>query len=397
MLTVAIAKGAAPREKPYKIADEKGLYLYVAPTGLKSLRMKYRFGGKEKLLVLGTFPELGLGDARNLRDDARQQIRNNVDPAAARRRTVEGKTFEEFARDWHRRKAPSWSAAHARDVLGSLERDVFPAIGAMPIGAIETPEIHALVQAIEERGAVETAGRVLQRISLVFARAIGMGAAKADPAGVVRKALEGQRTKRKQPARTKLDQARLVLAATERAAGGRHVKAASMLLALTAVRPGVVRGAAWTEMEDLDGPEPIWRVPAARMKLTVARKGDSENEHVVPLSRQAVQLLLELRGAAGADALLFPGRRRGQPIGKNAIADLYRRAGHSGRHVPHGWRAAFSTIMNERHRGDRGAIDLALAHTPKDKVEAAYNRAEHLGRRRELFQEWADLLTSKIA
>ena len=196
----------------------------------------------------------------------------------------------------------------------------------------------------------------------------------------------------------KLDLARHALAAIEAAEAEPRTRRASRLLALTVVRPAVVRGAAWSEFEGIDwstgaAEAPVWRVPPARMKLVLSRKDDEAFEHVVTLSSQAVALLLEIRAAAAAGPLLFPNRddpRR--PIGKNALGDLYARAGLAGRHVPHGWRAAFSTIMNERHRGDRQVIDLALAHTPKDKVEAAYNRADHMERRRELLQEWADLL-----
>ncbi|MFL6858376.1 MAG: tyrosine-type recombinase/integrase, partial [Allosphingosinicella sp.] len=233
----------------------------------------------------------------------------------------------------------------------------------------------------------------------VFDHGLYEGLVDANPAAMVAKALKrGAPARRRRPAAVRLDLARKALAAIEAATGEAPAKLASRLLALTMVRPAVVRGAAWAEIEGIDweagaAEAAVWRVPPARMKLVRARKQDQAFEHVVALSRQAVALLREIRAAGVSGALIFPNARdRRRPMSKNALGDLYRRAGLRGRHVPHGWRAAFSTIMNERHRADRAVIDLVLAHTPKDKVEAAYNRAEHLGRRRELLQEWADLL-----
>ena len=154
---------------------------------------------------------------------------------------------------------------------------------------------------------------------------------------------------------------------------------------MTAARPGEVRGAAWSEFEGLGGPEPLWRVPAERMKM--------RRDHLVPLSRQAVEAVEAARAFTGRGPLPFPNARHAhRRMSENAIGYLLNRAGYHRRHVPHGWRATFSTLMNERHRADRQVIDLMLAHAPKDKVEGAYNRAAHLARRRELAQEWADLL-----
>jgi len=193
--------------------------------------------------------------------------------------------------------------------------------------------------------------------------------------------------------------------AAELAPGPIVAKLASRFLALTAVRLAALRGAEWSEIEGVDfsdrprgrenrhGPAPQWRIPAGRMKLTKVRKADPAASHVVPLSRQAVAVLLELRELAGDGELMFPGRRRGRPIGEGAIGDLYAAAGYSGRHVPHGWRASFSTILNERFPEDRALIDQALAHaSAKGRVEAAYNRSQQQARMRDLFQRWADLL-----
>jgi integrase len=406
-LTVAQLRGLEPRDKPYKVADAGGLFAYVPPSGRISFRMKFRFGGQEQLLTLGTFPETSLAAAREQRGEARRLIGRGQNPAELRRQTraaaelelVRGTAFEDVARAWYAAQAPQWSPRHATDVLASLERDVFPSIGALPIGAIDTPKVREAIRAIEARGAGETARRVLQRFSCIFAHAIAEGLVTADPSAPIGKVLrQPGRRKRRQKALLELKPLRALLAAADGAAGGRLVKLASRLLALTIVRPGVIRGAAWSEFEGIDwstgaAENPVWRVPAARMKLTREKKNDSEFEHLVLLSAQAVTVLLEIRAIAGAGELLFPNRRdRRRGLSKGAIAALYERAGFAGRQVPHGWRAAFSTIMNGLHRADRAVIDLVLAHTPKEKVEAAYNRAEHLDRRAELLQEWADLL-----
>lgn len=404
MLTNATVKAARPAARPYKLFDAGGLYLLVRPNGSRCFRMKYRFDRREKLLTFGAWPEIDLGQARELRDEAREQLRRGVDPGAAggEASAAAAMTFETLARRWHDRRRPRWSADHAGDVLASLERDVFPAIGAMKLSAIDAPTILNLLLEVEGRGCVETARRLRERISGVFRLGISMKLASADPAALIVDELSPKPLQNPQPALLELDQARELLAAAELVDAVAIAKLASRFLALTAVRMAALRGARWIEFEDLEGDQPLWRIPAERMKLTKVKKADRSAEHIVPLSRQAVQLLLtvwdltsdrELGLFKDATELVFPGRGRGRPIGEGAIGDLYRRAGYAGRHVPHGWRATFSTILNERFPEDQALIDRALAHVAKKgKVEAAYNRAQHLARTRDLFQRWADLL-----
>jgi integrase len=206
---------------------------------------------------------------------------------------------------------------------------------------------------------------------------------------------------RQQPALTSLDDCRALLAACHPVASNKMVLLASRFLALTAVRLDAVRGMRWGEIEN-DNRHPLWRVPASRMKLSRAKKGDARFDHLVPLGGAAEDVLIaalreqgyNAHSEAPADGLVFTGREPGAPIGEGAIGALYRAAGFVGRHVPHGWRASFSTILNEQLGPEwRSAIDQALAHSPKDKVEAAYNRAQQLGRRREIFDMWNALLT----
>ena len=403
MLTNAAVKAARPKSAAYKLFDQGGLHLYVAPTGRKSFRMRFRFAGREQLLTIGAVPEVTLDAARARCDQAREQLGRGEDPRiCASAPTSKARAFEDVARQWHAHMRRRWTHVHAGDVLASLERDVFPAIGAMPIGAVTVPVILNALRVIEERGSLVTASRVRQRISAVFAYAMAEDLVDQDPAAIVSRALTPPAPAQHHPALLEIEDARALLAAAELVDVAPVVKRASRFLALTAVRFAAVRGARWEEIEDLDGAAPLWRVPAARMKLAAAKKLDAKNDHAVPLARQAVALLREIRGnmhQGGGDmhGLLFDqSAGAGQPIGEKSIGALYDRAGFAGRHVPHGWRASFSTVMNER--GCDGAdIERALAHSPKDKVKAAYDRSERLQRLRDLFQEWADLLTTPVA
>lgn len=416
MLTDREVKNAEARAKPYKVSDSGGLYLYVAPTGMKSWRMKFRLHGKEKLLTFGPYPDVKLSEARDRRDAARRQIREHIDPSGARKRAQEEReqakaeaaklvTFEAAARTWHDLQRERWAPVHADDVITSLERDVFPSLGKMALAVIDAPAILKALRVVEDRGSIETAKRLRQRISAVYCYAISEGIVNSDPAAVVGKALKPLGKKGKQPAITDPDKAREVLIAAESSGASPVTKLASRFLAMTQSRPGMVRGAEWTEFSDIDwegtayGPfRPMWTIPATRMKLILDAKEDEEFEHKVPLSWQAVEALRAVRRLTGRNRLVFPGQRHSyRPLSENAIGYLYNRVGFHGRHVPHGWRAAFSTTMNAlavklKRKDDANIIELMLAHVPENKVKAAYDRAGHMERRRELGQEWSDLL-----
>lgn len=395
--------------KPTKIADSLGLYLYVTPTGYKSWRFKYRFAGKEQRIVFGAYPELSLRKARDLRDDSRQELRAGRDPGVEYRRRAtrrtsgvdSRRTFEAIARQWHELQAPQWKERHAHDVLASLVAEVFPIIGASEIGDIRPVMIRELLEKVQKRGAIETAHRIRQRISAVFRYAIASDLAEMDPAATIGAALQPV-VKNKQPALVKLGDAQAFLNAFEAEPGHPTTKLASRLLALTAARPGMVQMAQIGEFEDLEGAEPIWRVPAAKMKLARAKSEREEFEFIIPLSRQAVDVVTIAAAHSRNRKYLFPSARHShRPITDNALNVAYRRLqSFAGRHVPHGWRSSFSTIMNERaidldRPGDRAIIDLMLAHEPEG-VEARYNRAAYMPRRRQLTQEWADLLMESL-
>ncbi|OWK32311.1 tyrosine-type recombinase/integrase [Sphingomonas mucosissima] len=411
MLTNAAVKAARPRAAAYKLADGAGLHLYVAPTGLKSFRWRFRVAGKEQLLTLGSYPEVDLLAARARADAAREQLARGEDP---RTRSTRVETFEAAARAWHAVQLEGWTPVHATDVLVSLERDVFPAIGPQPLSAIAPADVLELLRAVERRGARETARRLRQRISAVFELAIGEGWCEIDPAEKVARGLKKPAAVRHHAALMTTADACALLAEVDQLDASPAAKLASRFLALTAMRWAAVRGARWSEIEDLEGAAPIWRVPAARMKLAAAKKGDAAHDHVVPLSPAAVAVLHEARdmhlSAANMhhenvnlhDGLVFCTAGRTSPLGEAAIGALYARTSFAGLHVPHGWRATFSTIMNETMPLERGAIDQALGHTLKAedgsaaKVEGAYNRSQQLDRRRRIFNAWGAALTPVI-
>lgn len=403
-----VAKGQA---KAYKLSDGQQLYLHVTPAGGRHWRMNYQLrggnGGKglQKTLTIGSYPAISLKDARAARDRAKEMLAKGLEPkpvdlfSRAEPEADTRPTFEEVGRAWHRLQAKQWSKVHAGDVLASLEADVFPGIGAIPIADIKAPAVWSLLQCIVDRGAVETAHRTRQRMSAIFVYGIAvLGLVDSDPAASLGIALPKKPRAKKQPAITALGGVRQMLIDCEAERCRASTKFALRLLALTAVRPGELHGARWSEFEGLDGAEPLWRIPAARMKGDRERKAEVEGDHLVPLSPHAVAVLrAQFRLTGEVDLVFTSDRHIHRPMSANTLRALLIRAGYYQRHVPHGFRAAFSTILNERAKaenryGDREVIDLMLAHVPANKVEGAYNRAAYMDRRRELACEWGDML-----
>ncbi|WP_439539454.1 tyrosine-type recombinase/integrase [Sphingomonas sp.] len=392
MLTNAAVKAATPRSRAYKLADERSLFLFVTPTGLKSWRMKCRYQGRELLLTFGRYPEMTLAQARARCDVARMAIAAGEDPRGDRA-AASADTFESVARAWHAARIDRWSAVHAGDVLASLERDVFPAIGAKRLAEIDEGGVLDLLEQVEARGRIETARRLRQRIDGVFRFARRRRLVSHNPADVADE-LAVRPPARPMPALTDLDECRALFAACERAGGVPIVRRAARFLALTVPRLGSLRAMTWSEIEDLDGTAPLWRIPAHHLKLAKAKKAEARFAHLVPLAPAAVEVLRAAAAENGYDTRSAPAAARVFPVGEAAIGALIARAGFKGRHVPHGWRASFSTIMNEAMPAERDAIDAALGHANKNKVEGAYNRADQLARRRRLFLTWADLILS---
>ncbi len=407
MLTDAKVRAAKPRAKSYKLTDTNRLYLLVTPSGGKLWRWNYDYDGKQKSMAFGAYPLVSLAEVRAKRDEAYSTLCEGHDPTVLKKLRIEAnieagrQTFERVAREWHGNAKAQWAKIHAADIIRSLERAVFPAIGALPIAQLTPPLVLGVLREIEARGAIETAKRVRQRISAVFVYAIAQGIAKDDPAEKLGAVLKPLR-KGRQPAITDLVPLRKMIVTAEQDYARPITRLALRFLALTAVRPSELRGAQWDELEDLNGKEPLWRIPSARMKGDLDRKEEIAGDHLVPLTRQAVAVLKALWPMTGDGPLLFPSSRHThRPMSENAIGYLLNRAGYHGHHVPHGFRAAFSTIMNEwaEREGkdhDRKVIDLMLAHVSKEKVEGAYNRAAYMPRRRELAQVWADMLSEGL-
>jgi integrase len=397
VLTDLQIRKAKPAEKPFKLTDGGGLHLYVTPAGGKLWRLRYEVGGKEKLLSLGKYPAMSLNDARDRQREAKAALATGRDPGIEKRRARTAaavdaaNTFELIAREWHALQRRNWTERHADDVMRSLERDVFPELGDRALRDITAPEVLQVLRGIEARPAIETARRVRQRMSDVFVFAVASGRGESDPAAVVQKAM-APLIKGRQPAITDLGKARKMLADAEGSPANIITKLANRLLLLTALRPGTVITTPWSELEEAVKAG-TWQVPAARMKLRLAHKTDEARDHLVPLSRQALETIAAVREMTGRCPVVFPNMRHAhKPMSENAIGYYLNRAGYHHRHVPHGWRSTFSTVMNERFPADRAVIDLMLAHVPDNKVEGAYNRALHLNRRAELAQLWADLI-----
>lgn len=412
-LTDDKVKKALPREKDQKVADSGGLYLFVTKRGHKSWRLKYRFGGKEKRLLLGPYPEVSLARARQLRDDAKFTLRNHRDPALEEHKrkiaahAAAGATLEKYGLQWHAAQEGRWSPVQVKKVLQALRRDVFPDLGRLPLVEIDGPMILKILRKIEKRGAIDTAKRVRQHISAIFQFAMAEGVVASDPAASVKKGLLPTPPGGKQPAVRTVAEARQLLEDMDASTSTPGTKLASRLLALTATRPGIVRAARWSEFEGIDWGQPgsvsddaLWRVPAGRMKLELSDKADEAFEHLIPLPPAAVEMLHQVYKISGRFEYLFTGiRSMRTPMSENTIGYMYARNGYSGRHVPHGWRSTFSTVMNERaviarRPDDRAIIDGMLAHKPKgvSASEMAYNRALHWERRREIAEEWAELI-----
>lgn len=378
-------KSIQPTRKAQKLFDGGGLFLMVTPAGGKYWRIKYRFNGKEKLLSLGVYPDVSLSDARDKREEVKKQLKNNINPSQARKiekheRILNAEnTFEVVAREWHDKQAHTWTPTHCRDVLNSLEHDIFPDLGDRPIKEITPWELLSVLQKIEKRGALEVAARTLQRCGAVFRYAVATSRAETNPAAD----LKGALTPRVKKNYAALDEEDLpdFLEELDNFGGYKTTQLAIRLLMLTFVRTGELIAARWTEF-DLD--EHIWRIPADRMKM--------RREHLVPLSDQAVVALEELKELTGRCELIFPGRMEAcKPISNNTVLMGLRRMGFQKRMTGHGFRTMASTYLNEAGYPP-DAIERQLAHVEKNKVRGAYNKALYLDRRRELMQAWADYL-----
>lgn len=382
-------KSAKPKDKPYKMSDGEGMFLLISPNGSKLWRLKYRYNQKEKLLALGSYPQVTLAMAREKRIEARNLLSQGIDPSHQKK--VEKLTryqnaensFECVTREWHENQKPSWTPRHAKYVLKRMEADILPVLGSRPISEITAPELLIALKSVEKRGALDIAHRLLQTTGQVFRYAIAIGKAKHDISADLRGALQS----RKKQHFNKLQEKELpeFLQKLENYdqgfEGDTQTKLALKLLVYTFVRTSEIRGAKWEEF-DLEKNE--WRIPAERMKM--------REEHIVPLSKQALKIIEELKPMTSSRILVFPNRNKPQqPISENTMLFALYRMGYRGRTTTHGFRATASTILHEKGFNS-DIIELQLSHSERNKVKASYNFAKRLPERHEMMQWWADYL-----
>ena len=383
-LTDSACRNAKPRDKAYKLTDGEGLHLLVQPNGSRLWRLAYRFDHKQKTSAFGPYPTVTLAEAREKRLAARKLLADGIDPARAReaeRRAVKlaaENSFEVVAREWHDNQKERWVQAHAERLLSRFQHDVFPALGKRPINEITAPEILEAIRKVEDRGALDVAKRIRQTVGAVFRYAIATGRAVRDPAADLRGALRVAPRIRHFPA---LKEAEIpeFLEKLDHYDGDRQTRLALELVLLTFVRSSEARFAKWEEF-DL-GDDPLWRIPADRMK--------ARREHLVPLAPQSVRVVEQLRTRAGRSEFVLPAPTKSRVISENTMIFALYRLGYHSRQTVHGFRSIASTILNEA-QFNRDVIERQLSHVEENKIRGAYNAAEWIPARREMMIWWAN-------
>ena len=398
--STATIKAIKPGDMRRRLSDGAGLYMLLfVKGGSHGWRFDYALHARRNTLSLGTFPQVGLAEARKRAEEARKLVGRGIDPSEARKgmraqaikeraasqRAAAGlppeNSFEAIAREWYAKNQPGWAASHASKILRRLEADVFPWVGSKPVDSIKPTELLTLLRRVEDRGAIETTHRVQQNCGQVFRYAVATGRAESDPSRDLRGALTPWKPEHYA---TLTDTKRVgqLLRAIEDYDGGFITKCAMRLSPLLFVRPGELRRAEWNEI-DLDAAE--WRIPAGKMK--------SRTMHIVPLAAQALRLFKELKPLTGRGRWVFPGiRTNGESMSENTVNAALRRMGYDRTMITaHGFRGMASTMLHECG-WPSDVIERQLAHTERNAVKAAYNHAEHLPARRSMMQAWADHL-----
>jgi integrase len=382
-------KSAKPKDKPYKLSDGRGLFLMVYPNGSKGWRFRYRFEGKEKMLSFGSYPERSLKQARDDQRIAREQVADGVDPSAVRKiekQTKDGllaDSFEVIAREWHTEKhSKEVTLGHSKTTLNRLEQNAFPWLGPKPIAEITPPELLAVLRRVQTRGALETAHRIKSICGQVFRYAVATGRAERDPSADLRGILPTA-GKNHLASITDPKEVAKLLKAIDIYNGSDITRAALKLAPLVFVRPGELCHAEWSEI-DLEEAE--WNIPAEKMKMRTA--------HLVPLSKQAVAILADIKPKTGDSQFVFHGARsKLRPMSENAILAALRGMGYEKDQMTgHGFRAMARTMLDEILQFKPELIEHQLAHTVKDALGRGYNRTQHIEERRKMMQVWADYL-----
>lgn len=380
-----LIKNAKSKKKPYKLSDGGGMYLLVEAGGSKYWRLKYRVLGKEKTLALGVYPETSLKEAREKRDEARKQLENGKDPSQEKklqklqRHINNSNNFEAVAREWHAKFIVGWTPRHAHYILRRLENDIFKEIGDRPISEITAPELLAVLQKIEKRGALDIAKRALQTCGQIFRYAIQTGRATRD----LSVDLKGATATKPKTNFARLEENELpeFLKKLEKYDGDLQTRLALKLLILTFVRTKEIRGARW---EEFNFETKEWHIPPERMKM--------RRKHIVPLSKQALEVVEQVKAINGNKEFLFPSPiNPNKTISENTILYAIYRLGYHSRTTAHGFRATASTILNE-NEFNRDHIEIQLAHCERNAVRESYNHALYLPQRKKMMQWWADYL-----
>lgn len=380
-LAAISVKQAKPKEKPYKLSDGGGMFLLVNPNGSRYWRLKYRINGKEKSLSLGVYPNVSIAEAREKVLKAKKTLEQGIDPGIEKKQKKAAKlnnTFTPIAKEWFKKESGRWSTNHAERVWWTIEADALPYLGDMLINDIKTRDVLHVVKMIEDRGALDVASRVKQRISSVFRYAIQTGYIEFNPVDALKDVIRTRKVQHRKS--LKLEQLPVFLNALDDYPGYVLTRYALQMIAYTFVRPGELRHAEW---KDIDLDKAIWRIPAEKMKMN--------EEHIAPLSKQVIELLTNIQVLSGSYDLVFPGSHNyRKPMSENTLTYAIRkRLGFDA--TAHGFRTTASTILNESgFRVD--VIERQLAHGERNKVRAAYNRSQYLAERTDMMQWYSDYL-----
>jgi integrase len=383
----AKVRALKPQTSPYKVSDGDGLYVLVKPNGSRLWNLAYRFNGKQKTLAFGKYPAVSLLDARHARDVAKRLLTTGTDPSAhrqdeKRKRSLEASSnFEAVANEWFENNKAGWVETYTSRLRSRLDEDILPLLGQRPIAAITPLEVLQAVRKIEKRGAIEMAKRVMQMVSAIFRYGVATARCSRDVTADLRGALKPTPAPKHRTALPAKDLPSF-LQALEAYDGDLITRLALKLLLLTFVRTSEIRFAKWAEFEGLNTDKPLWRIPAARMKM--------RRDHLVPLAPQAVAVLEALRKRTGNSEYLFPAPTKREVISENTLLFALYRMGYHQRATVHGFRATASTILNE-NQFNRDWIEMQLAHFD-GSVRGAYNAAEWLPMRRNMMCWWADYL-----
>ncbi|MCH7384425.1 integrase arm-type DNA-binding domain-containing protein [Acinetobacter dispersus] len=382
MLTDAQVRKIKPLDKKTKYSDEKGMYLEVTPSGGMHWRMKFRFNGKENIFSIGSYPDTTLAQARRIRNEARLNLKDGINPNEAKKQKKlqvdENTLFRVLAMEWMQdRKAVIKEATYLRD-LSVFEKDLFPALGNMPIDQIKGKDVLACAKKIEERGALEMAKRSIPLAGRIFRFAIRKGIIENDPTPHLGEALKPRKVKNM--ARLDISEFPAFVERMDRYHGNLIIRSALQLMTLTFVRTAELRMMEWNE---IDYENHLWRIPAHKMKMAMP--------HIVPLSKQALEILERIQPITGIKQYVFYNYSTAKPISSNALLCAIRTMGYNGKMTGHGFRGLASTTLHEQgYMHD--AIEIQLAHRVGNAVSQAYNHAQHLEYRVKMMQEWSDFI-----